>query len=295
MAGKISQILDAAPLTGAELFELSQVIGPVLATRRATLAQIAAKVANLVAAPITLPSADFGVTLHEEFLAALGVSGAGANARGAMGLVSYVTGAGAPAATQPSIPTVDHPGIYQLATGSTLDSSTASVAGAQAVAVPSPGKNMTLEVLMQTGSPLPAVGANYRVEVGFSEFQSGQSSYAELVTSIFYYQSDTNAGRWTIRTRSGGGAVDFDTGVMPTASQWVRLGVELAAPNTLFYINGTLVHTATTGPQAGNTVFPIPLLIRKTVGGGVGEGAGAAVARTYIDYAALILAFTGGR
>jgi hypothetical protein len=295
MAGKLTDLLAAGlaaqlPLSGQELIEISQDVGlPTLQTRVTNVNALAAAIVNIVGGPVPAPSANFGARLHDDFLSSLLSAGSG-NARGPLGLVTIVDGAGFPAVTHQGLSQTDHPGVYLLHTGATAETSVAMIIGSN-INVPSPGHKTALEVLVSSDFPLPEAAANYRAEIGFAALDLFYTGMSALYSAFFYHQHGTNGGRWTIRVNNGGAPIDFDTGVMPDWLTWQRLKVEFDPPFTNFYISDALVLSSPDGPTSGVTVAMIPALIRKTAG----EAPAAQVANMMIDYASLILEYAGGR
>lgn len=292
MAGKLTDLLNAGltaqlPLSGAELFEVSQDVGlPTLQTRVASLGQFATAVQDIVAQPIVSDSPNIGAVLHEEFLGAFLTPGVD-NARGPLGLVRYTTGAGAPSLTRLPAFYGGSPGVYQASTGG-ANNTTAAFLGSDIWPPAAAGQSVSLESRVFADFPLPDAVENYRVEVGFSGFQSGQSGYQENDCAILYFDHGTNGGRWTARTNASGYTpVDFDTGVMPDTDEWQRVRVELEGPTARFYINGQMVYETTDSVPISVALFPTPILIRKT--------AGTSARVVFVDYSTLSFDFTGGR
>jgi hypothetical protein len=87
--------------------------------------------------------------------------------------------------------------------------------------------------------------------------------------AFFRYTNAVNAGKLQAVTRSNGVETATDTGITVTAGLKTRLKIEVNAAGTqaLFYVNGTLVATNTTNiPTAAGRETGYGLYVQRTVG-----------------------------
>jgi len=157
-----------------------------------------------------------------------------------------------------------HPGILELATGTTTTGRSGLLGTADAVQLGA------LDVLYQSYCYLPILstaGETFTIRLGL-----GDSVAAESVDYVgFRYSHGVNAGEWEGVCRSNSVETARDTNVLVVAATWVKLGftVNTAGTSVQFYIDDVAVGAAVTTnipTGASRLLTYLPAFVLKSAG-----------------------------
>lgn len=161
-----------------------------------------------------------------------------------------VVGAGATNTTTGSTAVNDanHPGVLELATGTTATGQSARYLGGVATGNATAGflvggGAMSQEWLVRI-EDLSTAGERFNFDMGF---YGAETLAADAIR--FRYSDNLNSGNWTAETISAAAATTAtDSGVAVAADTWYKLRIDINAAGTsvTFYVNGVLVATHTT-------------------------------------------------
>lgn len=99
--------------------------------------------------------------------------------------------------------------------------------------------------LRPTAAPgAPSATNDYFVSVGFKDVNSDRSP-SNFVTFDYYWNG--SAVVFEARSRNGGGSITTSSITIPTANEWVILGLELNGLTATWFVNGVQVATRTLG------------------------------------------------
>lgn len=143
-------------------------------------------------------------------------------------------------------------GVYEMSTGTTT-TGRCSIYNSGTWALGSHAIDYGIRFAL---SALSDATDTYTVYAGIAD-NPGAGNVTDGV--YFQYTHGTNSGRWQAIVADAGTRVAFDTGVAPTATvnQVFRIVINQAGTQALFYIDGTLTNTVSSGlPGAGDfTLF----------------------------------------
>lgn len=156
-------------------------------------------------------------------------------------------GAGATNSTGTAVASAGHPGILELATGTTTTGQSARYLGGVATGAAIAGFTVgagtwTQEWLVRV-EDLSDGTDRYNFDMGMYDAET------LAVNSIrFRYSDNLNAGNWTAETISASTTTATDSGVAVAADTWYKLRIDVNAAGTsvTFYVNGVLVATHST-------------------------------------------------
>jgi hypothetical protein len=134
------------------------------------------------------------------------------------------------------------------------------------------------------GSPWLRIGSqilDYGTRLAYSVLSDGTNTYTTWIGFMdttgagigtngimFRYTHSVNSGKWQAVTLAGGVVTAADTGVAPSATvnQALRIVVNQAGTQALFYIDGTLTNTVSSGLPATSAQFYYGNKIEKSAG-----------------------------
>lgn len=185
-----------------------------------------------------------------------------------------------------------HPGIVGLSTSTSVSGSNQlRVALGSGIGPVEPGNGVIFKCgwLVKTPAALSDVSQNYFISAGFNKDFLTVNPMAGI---MFYYNHADSGGNWSCQTRKvTAGSNDStigNSGVAVAADTWYMLEIEIKSDATevYFYINGSLVHTATADIPTTDTVG---------WGCSIQKFAGSTARIFYIDMAYLEASFTTPR
>ncbi len=199
--------------------------------------------------------------------------------------ISGTTGAGADVATDTTAGTAAHPGICDLATGTT-NAGAAAILTKSTSSILLGGGVVTWEAVVN----IPTVSdgtETFTVRTGLLD-----SGTAEATDGVFFrYTHSVNSGKWQGVCRSNSTETTVDTGSTVVAGTWVRLTavVNAAGTSVQFYVNGVAAGAAVTAN--------IPTGTGRETGAGsmILKSAGLTARSFQVDYQSLEIVFTTPR
>lgn len=195
-------------------------------------------------------SSSFVMNYQEEFL-------------GTSGFTDMTTAAANGASTSAALGETNHPGIFQLSTGTTTQSGVAVVSGAANAIMLGGGKlSFTSIVKFPVASNSTET---YKGMTGLSDVTSGDAT-----DGVYFRYTSANSGFWQLVTRNNGAETSLNSTVPVGNNTWYRLYAEVnsTAGKVDFYIDGTNVGNITTNipSTAGRNTGIEPAQILKTLG-----------------------------
>lgn len=297
MAGKLTDLLNAGltarlPLSGAELFEISQDVGlATLQTRVIRVSDLANAIAAVIEEPIETSDPRAGMLLLEDFLTPIA-----ATPSGPAGLYSEVSGVNAAITSinhsDALNPGFEHVGVARLTTGNSV-AAYAAIRGPRLNPPAVAGHYVSLYSRLRPFLFLPST-PQHAMELGFSFFEGGPSLVNTTDGVVFSAETTAgNPGNWIAQWRSGGAAwTTVDTGVEADyngAEGFHEFRIDLGVDFVRFWIDGAIVAEGDSNvPIPSVPLFTFPLMLRKIA-------ASATEHVAHVDYAAIGGNFPGGR
>ena len=188
----------------------------------------------------------------------------GANA----GFAASVSGAGSGTKAVASASTVGNPGVFGLLSGTATTGSAYIYNTTQDEVFPITGGGVTEYETIVNVSALSDTTNAYTVLFGWrsAAFNGGITPTS---TVGFRYSHDLNNGNWSFECRAADTSTSVDSGVIPVANTFVRLGfiMNAAGDSVQFYVNGVATGAPiTTNIPAATVKGQLAWLILKSAG-----------------------------